>query len=143
MFSQRKKNCDIINSGGLAFSWQCIPVNVTTVRSYSERNPILFSGNGNLQEVIAHLELISKHYTLISYYPKDSCTFKLFQIAIPVMKFMFKPSLNSELLRTSIRVNGIPISQTGQRTDQLFSALANAAASIYCKTFQVLSAPLF
>ena len=38
---------------------------------------------------------------------------------------MFETSLNSEFLRTAIRANGIPITQTGERTDQLLvSALA-------------------
>ena len=101
----------------MAFSWQCIPVNVTTALSSSERNPILFTGNRILLEVIAHLEFIKKDYTFIS------LSFKQFQIAILVMKFMFKPSLNSEFLRTAIRANGIPITQTGQRTDQLLELL--------------------
>ena len=101
----------------MAFSWQCIPVNVTTALSSSERNPILFTGNRILLEVIAHLEFIQKDYTFIS------LCFKQFQIAILVLKFMFKPSLNSEFLRTAIRANGIPITQTGQRTDQLLELL--------------------
>ena len=49
---------------------------------------------------------------------------------------MFKPSLNSEFLRTAIRANGIPITQTGQHADQL---LVPALAAIDCKT---LSSPL-
>ena len=67
--------------------------------------------------MIAHLEFIQKDYTLIS------LSVKQFQIAILVLKFMFKPSLNSEFLRTAIRANGIPITQTGQRTDQLLELL--------------------
>ena len=46
---------------------------------------------------------------------------------------MFKTSLKSEFLRTAIRANGIPITQTGQHTDQLLVPAA-ACPPIDCKT---------